>query len=62
MSAQLVAVLAVILAEQARVAGMQAENACRAAVGESPAYGEDQFSEVADCLVQLSIEARNATT
>ena len=36
--------LALILAAQAEIEGMKAENALRAYNGQSPAYGEDSFS------------------
>lgn len=60
MSPQLVGILAAIFAAQARIAGMQAENAHRAACGDSPAYGDEAFGAEADQLDRLSIEARNA--
>lgn len=60
MSPHLVGILAAIFAAQARVAAMQAENAHRAACGNSPAYGEEAFSAEAAHLDMLSVEARNA--
>lgn len=60
MSPHLVALLAAIAAAQARIAGMQAENAHRIACGYSPSYGEDAFNALAADLDRLSVEARNA--
>lgn len=54
--------LAVIAAAQARVAGMQAENQKRAALGQSPAYDEGWFFAEAHQLDNLSIELRNQPT
>lgn len=60
MNANLVSILAQIAASQARVAGMQAENAHRAACGNSPAYGEDAFGHEAQFLDRLAVDALNA--
>jgi hypothetical protein len=57
MSPQLVGILAQIAASNARVAGMQAENAHRAACGNSPSYGEDAFNHEAQHLDMLSNDA-----
>jgi hypothetical protein len=51
--------LALIAAEQARIAGMTAENMQRQAVGSSMAYTEQDFLYVAFSLEQLSIEVIN---
>lgn len=53
MNAQLVSILAQIAACQARIAGMSAENLRWAAVGQSPAYGETDFNNVANVLDHL---------
>lgn len=42
--------LAIILAMQAEIEGMKAENAYREACGQSQAYGEDSFYEMAEKL------------
>lgn len=54
MNAQLVGLQAEVLACQARVLGMQAENAHRAACGESPAYREDAFVNESNHMVWLA--------
>lgn len=59
MSPVLVSILAQIAASQARVAGMQAANAQRAACGESPAYVEDSFSYESAHLDALANDARS---
>lgn len=59
MSSAQLQVLALILASQARVLGMQADNALREACGESPAYVAGHFLEEAQHLEQLSIQAIN---
>lgn len=59
MSPQLVGILAAIFAAQARVAGMQAENAHRVACGNSPSYGEEAFQIEAHHMEVLANEARN---
>jgi hypothetical protein len=46
-TANLIAISAAVNAE---VAGMRAENECRAIHGHSPAYGETQFFELAVAL------------
>ena len=61
MSPQLVGLLAAIFAGQARVLGMQAQNAHRAACGDSPAYTDEAFSIEAAHLDRLSVEASNAS-
>ena len=48
-----------MLAAQARVAGMQAENAQREACGEASAYVEKDFAIEAFELEQLSIQVIN---
>lgn len=50
---------ALIAASQARIAGMQAENAQRLDCGNSIAYGEDAFNIEAAFLEQLSIQVIN---
>lgn len=60
MNSQLVGILAAIYASNARVLGMQAENAHRAACGESPAYGEEAFGIEATHLERLYVETVNA--
>lgn len=59
MSPESVRCFALIVAAQARIAGMQAENQHRLACGDSIAYGEDAFNIEADFLEQLSIQAIN---
>lgn len=58
MSPELVAVLAQILAQQALVLGMQADNAARAAVGGEPAYFGADFGRHAAELERLGESAR----
>ena len=48
-----------MLAAQARVLGMQAENAQREACGEAPAYVEKDFAVEAYDLQLLAIQAIN---
>ena len=50
---------ALIAAAQARIAGMQAENAQRLDCGNLIAYGEDAFNIEAAFLEQLSIQVIN---
>lgn len=59
MNSQLVAIMAAIVAAQARIAGMQAANTVRESNGEALAYGEKEFFYEANYLDGLSIEARN---
>lgn len=61
MKPRLVAILALIAAAQARVAGMQAENERRTSCGHSLAYGAEAFQVEANHLETLSIEARNVS-
>lgn len=61
MSPELVGIFAAISAENAKIEGMRAENAQRAALGHSMAYVADDFNYIADELSRLSINARNAT-
>ena len=60
MSPQLVAILAAIFAEQARVMAMTAENAARLDAGQALAYPSAAFYAAADQLDNLSIQARNS--
>lgn len=60
MNNQQLQLLALILASNARVVGMQAANQQRAAQGESVAYTEDHFSGEACHLEELSIQAINS--
>jgi len=60
MSNQQLQILALIMASNARVLGMQAENQLRAAIDESPAYGEGHFQEEAQHLEHLSVQAINS--
>ncbi|GAP37343.1 hypothetical protein ABXN37_19655 [Piscinibacter sakaiensis] len=53
-----IAYVAQIAASLARVAGMQAENQRRAAVGQSPAYVESDFKNEADNLEHIAAAAR----
>lgn len=46
--------LGFMLAEQARVLGMVAENERRRMLGESPAYGEDAFNAAAFTIEQCA--------
>ena len=57
MTGQLLAIHAQILAANARVLGMQAENMQRAAVGNSMAYGEAAFLCESDYLQTLAHDA-----
>ena len=61
MNSELVALFAAISAENARIAGMQAENMQRAALGHSMAYLEQDFAYSAAELDRLCITARNAS-
>lgn len=47
---------AFVMAEVARVEGMKAENAHRAACGEGPAYGEEAFGIAAAHIESLARE------
>lgn len=60
MSPQLVSILAQVLASDARVQGMMAENATREGGGNSPAYGQVAFDHEAAHLDMLATDARNA--
>lgn len=60
MTPQLVRILALITAAQARIAGMQAENAYRLACGNSVAYADEAFGIEADQLERLATEAINS--
>lgn len=46
--------LALVLSVQAEVEGMKAANALRALNNESPAYGNDHFSEASMTLTNLA--------
>lgn len=48
-----------MLAAQARVAAMQAENAWRKSCGNAPAYDGDAFFSEANLLEQLAIQVIN---
>jgi len=52
-------VLALIMANNAYVLGMQADNAYRAALGESPAWNYSDFSRQAVELEELANRARH---
>jgi len=49
-----VRMLGYMLAENARVLGMVAENDNRKAVGEAPAYGEDAFNSAAFAIEECA--------
>lgn len=49
--------LALVLAEQAEIEGMKAANLLREQNGESPAYGESEFSYRAHELRRLAYDA-----
>lgn len=51
--------LATISSANARVAGMQAENAHCALLGETPKHGEEAFASEAAGLEHIAIAARN---
>ncbi len=51
--------LALMLAAQARVAGMQAENAWRESCGNALAYDGDAFFTEANFLEQLAVQVIN---
>lgn len=51
--------LALIAAAQARIAGMQAENAQRQQLGQTPAYTPDHFFVEASQLEQIAMEVIN---
>lgn len=57
----LVAIMANIVAAQARIEGMKAKNIERQADGYALAYDDNAFFVEANLLDQLSIEARNAS-
>ena len=61
MTPELIRIYAAVIAEQARLLAMQAENQQRAALGHSMAYVEEDFGYVAAELDRLSTQARNAT-
>lgn len=56
MDAHLVRSFGFMLAEQARIFGMQALNDARKAVGESPAYTETDFLASANIIEQIARE------
>lgn len=58
MSPELVSVLAQVMAQQAVVLGMQADNMQRAAIGESMAWTAADFAGPAIELDRLSVSAR----
>lgn len=60
MSKELVQILALITAAQARIAGMQAENQHRLACGNAVAYADEAFGVEADNLERLAIQAVNS--
>lgn len=60
MNSTQLAIFAAILAEQARMLGMVAENEQRKVLGHSMAYDEQAFAYVAAELDRLSLEARNS--
>jgi hypothetical protein len=60
MNNQQLQILALIMASNARVLGMQAANQQRAAVGDSPMWSEDHFQEEAQHLEHLSVQALNS--
>ena len=60
MSNEQLQILALILAANARVVGMQAANQQRSACGESVAYTEDHFQGEASHLENLSVQAINS--
>lgn len=60
MSNQQLQILALVMAANARVVGMQAANQQRQAVGDSPMYSEDHFAAEAQHLETLSIQAINS--
>lgn len=53
-------ILALIMAANARVIGMQAANDQRKAQGDSMMYSEDHFLAEADHLEHLSVQALNS--
>lgn len=59
MSNEQLQLLALIYANQAYVLGMQAENACREARGDSPAWNYADFSRQATELEELANRARH---
>lgn len=60
MNSQLVAIMASIIAAQARIEGMKAKNTERESQGYALEYDEDAFFAEAARLDQLSIGARNS--
>lgn len=56
MNAHQLGLFAHVLAEQARIEGMKAENMHRMNIGESIAYGEDAFNASADEIDRLARE------
>lgn len=60
MNAQAAAAFAQVLAAQARILGMQAENNARAARGDAPAYDEAPFMQEASYMDTLSVQIRNS--
>lgn len=58
MTPELVAVLAQIMAQQALVLGMQADNMHRAAIGDVPTWTAADFSMPATELERLAASAR----
>lgn len=50
-----IAQLAIVFAEQARVLGMQAENATIIARGETAVYGEASFNSRAKALEEIAL-------
>jgi hypothetical protein len=61
MSPQLVSILALIAAAQARIAGMQVENASIDLQAYPPKYDSAAFFAEAQYLENLAVDARNAS-
>lgn len=59
MSNEQLQIMALILARNAYVLGMQADNAFRAAINESPAWNYSDFSREAAELEELANRARH---
>lgn len=59
MSGYLIAILALIAAEQAKIEGMKSTNEASRIQGGMPVYTETDFFQSADELQRLAIEARN---
>jgi hypothetical protein len=59
MSPETARCFALIVAAQARIAGMSAENQLAAAVGNSPPYGEAAFNNEAGHMEQIAQQVIN---